>query len=248
MSHKAVIDGGAFDHVILATLDAEAAVARLRRDHGLGAIRGGSHPWGTANWIVPLEPPTYLEILYPEQRDRLAEDPEGKVLLDRMRRGEFWAGWALRPNSIEDVARRLELPLERGQATRPDGSVSMWRSAAPRADLDGSLPFFIDYDHPADRLERFATSHAAAGHERRVGSVAWVEIEVGPEADGDSSFLRRLTSDVEIRTVAGTSPGILAIGLRVDDQEITLRAGPSADESNSSDPVPAAPTVPASEP
>ena len=223
-----VIDGGAFDHVILATFDAEATAARLRRDHGLGAIKGGSHPWGTANWIVPLEPPTYLEILYPEHPDRLVDDPEGKALLDRMRQGEFWAGWALRPASIEDVAHRLGLELESGQATRADGSVSSWRTAAPNPDLDGSLPFFIDYERPADRLERFATSYAAAGHERLVGSVAWVEVEVRPEPDGDSSFLRRLTSDVEIRTAAGTSPGIRSIGLRVDDQAITLRTGPSA--------------------
>ncbi len=141
MGDPAIIDGGAFDHVILATLDAEATAARLRRDFRLGAIRGGSHPWGTANLIVPLEPPTYLEILYPEHPDRLVEDPEGKELLDRMRRGEFWAGWALRPAAIEDLAQRLDLDVEVGQATRPDGSVSSWRSAAPKADIDGSLPF-----------------------------------------------------------------------------------------------------------
>lgn len=221
---SAVIDGGAFDHVILATLDAEAAVARLRRDHGLGAIRGGSHPWGTANWIVPLDPPTYLEILFPESPDRLIEDPEGKELLEGMRRGEFWAGWALRPASIEDVARRLELDLERGQATRPDGSLSTWRSAAPKDDLDGSLPFFIDYDDPADRLERFAASYAAAGHERRVGSIAWIEIELDARVAG-AVILGGLTADVEIRTVEGASPGIRAVGLRVDDQMVTLQAG-----------------------
>ena len=221
MGDAAVIDGGAFDHVILATVDAEASVARLRRDYGLGAIKGGSHPWGTANWIVPLGPPTYLEILYPEHPDRLVEDPEGKELLDRMRRGEFWAGWALRPASIEDIARRLGLDLERGQATRPDGSVSSWRSAEPNRELDGALPFFIDYDRPADRLERFAASYAAAGHERRVGSVAWIEIQVEPGGDG-ASILDRLTADVEIRTVAGTSRCIRAVGLRVDDQTIRL--------------------------
>ena len=220
----AVIDGGAFDHVILATVDAEATAARLRRDHGLGATRGGSHPWGTANWIVPLEPPTYLEILYPEHPDRLVGDPEGQELLERMRRGEFWAGWALRSASIDSLARRLELELERGQATRLDGSVSSWRSAAPKADLDGSLPFFIDYDDPADRLERFAASYAAAGHERRIGSVAWIEIELEPEADG-ASILGSVTADVEIRTILGTSPSIRAVGLRIDDQVIRLRAG-----------------------
>jgi hypothetical protein len=220
-----VIEGGAFDHVILATLDAEAAVARLRRDHGLGAFRGGSHPWGTANWIVPLQPPTYLEILFPADPDRLIDDPEGNELLERMRRGEFWAGWALRPASIEDVARRLELELERGQATRPDGSVSSWRTAAPRTDLDGSLPFFIDYDDPTDRLERFAASYAAARHERRVGSVAWIEIGLDPGDAGQASFLGRLTADVEIRTVEGASPGVRAVGLRVDDQVIKLEAG-----------------------
>jgi hypothetical protein len=222
---QAAIDGGAFDHVILATLDVEAAVARLRRDHGLGAIRGGSHPWGTANWIVPLEPPTYIEILFPEHPDRLREDAEGEELLDRMRRGEFWAGWALRPAAIEDIARRLGLDLERGQATRPDGSVSSWRSAATTADLEGSLPFFIGYDDPADRLERFAASYTAAGHERRVGSVAWIEIGLDRDAAGDASILGRLTADVEIRMVEGASSGIRAVGLRIDDQVIELRAG-----------------------
>ena len=218
-----VIGDCAFDHVILATLDAEAVVARLRRDHGLGAIRGGSHAWGTANWIVPLEPPTYLEILYPEHPDRLVEDPEGKELLDRMRRGASWAGWALRPPSIEDVARRLELELEREHAARPDGSASSWRTAAPKDDLDGALPFFIDYDDPAERLERFSASYTAAGHDRLVGSVAWIEIALGPEANG-ASILGNLTTDIEIRTVAGTSPGIRAVGLRVDNQTIRLLA------------------------
>lgn len=221
MDDATVIDGGAFDHVILATLDAEATVARLRRNYGLGAIEGGSHPWGTANWIVPLEPPTYLEILYPEHDDRLVEDPQGKELLVRLCQGEFWAGWALRPASIEDVARQLELDLEGAQATRPDGSVSRWRSAEPKSDLDGSLPFFIDYDDSADRLERFSASYAAARHERRVGSVDWIEIELGPDGDG-ASILGRLKTDIEIRTVAGSSPGIRAVGLRVDDQTIRL--------------------------
>ena len=217
---------GAFDHVILATLDAEATAARLRRDHGLGAIRGGSHPWGTANWIVPLEPPTYLEILYPEDPGRLAGDPEGAELLDRMRRGEFWAGWAVRAASIERLARRLGIELSQGQATRPDGSMSSWRTAEPKADLGGALPFLIDYDHPADRLERFAASYAAAGHQRRVGSVAWIEVVLDPSAD-EARMLGALTPDVQIRTVEGANPGVRAVGLNVDDEMIELRAGAS---------------------
>lgn len=217
-------DRAAFDHVILATPDAEATTARLRRDHGLGTIRGGSHPWGTANWIVPLQPPTYLEILYPKDPDRLAADSEGADLLDRMRRGEFWVGWAVRPASIERLARRLGLELSPGQATRPDGSMSSWRIAEFQTSLGGALPFFIDYDSPADRLERFAASYAAAGHERQVGSVAWIELVLDPIAD-EARILDTLAPDVEIRTAEGAAPGVRAVGLRVDDEVIELRAG-----------------------
>lgn len=212
-----------FDHVLLATSDIAEASRRLRDRFGLGSVAGGSHPWGTANRVVPLDPPCYLELLSIKDRAKLLGDREGTVLDARLRSGDFWAGWALRVDDVEDVADRLGTQLEAGETLRPDGSRSRWTTTSPIEEGDGGFPFFIRYEHPADRLGRFEQLARAADHERPVGPVRWIEVAVAPSTEASLALLR---IDVEVRRTEPALPGNLgvrAIGLEIGGRVVEIR-------------------------
>lgn len=212
-----------FDHVILATGDVDRAALGLRERFGLGSVAGGSHPWGTANRVVPLAPPCYLELLYVEDRATLIADPEGAAFDARLQSGDFWAGWALRVDDIAAVAERLGTQLELGETLSPDGSRSRWTATGPTDDGDGGFPFFIDYDDQAARLARFGQLVSAADHERAVGPIRWIEVDVAPSiAEG----LAALRIDIEIRHSNGAArggPGVRAIGLEIGKRVVEIR-------------------------
>ncbi len=145
------------DHVLLAVNDLADAAVVLNDRHGLGSAEGGHHPqWGTANRIIPVGD-AYLELI-------AVVDPE------RARRSAFgrWVGsarpgivqplgWAVRALDIDDVGRRLDLPIASGSRATSDGRVLQWRLAGvERAAADPALPFFIEWGrqtaHPSQTL------------------------------------------------------------------------------------------------
>jgi hypothetical protein len=68
------------DHVIMGVSDPVRVAAALRERFGLGTIPGGLHPGGTGNWLIPLEPPQYLELLYVADREVVATGPSAGLL------------------------------------------------------------------------------------------------------------------------------------------------------------------------
>src|SRR6185295_16781678 len=89
------------DHVIYATQDLDAALARLESEHGLVADGGGRHTGiGTENRIFPLGG-GYLELIAVADYAEAERSALGHELAKRIReRGEGLMGWVV---AVDDV-------------------------------------------------------------------------------------------------------------------------------------------------
>jgi len=135
------------DHVLIATADLDAAVARLRDEHGLLATGGGRHAGiGTENRIVPLGG-GYLEVIAVVDPAEAVASPLGAALAARIaKRGEGLMAWAV---AAPDVA---------AHAARTGSELSVIERAGLKASLAGVavamadpyLPFFIQRDAGSD--------------------------------------------------------------------------------------------------
>jgi glyoxalase-like protein len=146
------------DHLVYATPDLDAGIARIERQLGVRAVIGGSHPGrGTRNALVALGSASYLEIIGP---DPAQPAPEGgrPFRIDTLTAPSLVA-WAAKGERLEDLAaaaRRGGVGLGEviaGRRARPDGVVLTWRYTDPKTVVaDGLVPFFIDWGaspHPA---------------------------------------------------------------------------------------------------
>ena len=187
------------DHVLYAVSDLEAAASRFEDDLGLESVPGGRHPaWGTANQIVPLGA-DYLELVGVADPAVAAASEFGRLVLDA---GDRLVGWAVATDDLGAVATRLGLDMQRGSRTRPDGVRLAWRLAGLGEALrsGGTLPFFIQWDGPAE-LHPGGDSSGPAG-------ISWIEIA------GDETELREWLggADLPVR-FASEGHGITAVGI-----------------------------------
>ena len=134
----------AIDHVIVPVRDLTLAAAEIEARHGLASVEGGRHPaWGTANRIVPLGD-TYLELVAVADPEAAARSAFGQWIAGAIPGRPL--GWALRTDSIETVAHRLDQPVVAGSRAQPNGSLVTWRSAGlDTAIREPGLPFFIQW-------------------------------------------------------------------------------------------------------
>jgi hypothetical protein len=133
------------DHVIIAVNDLDPAAHHFRDRFGLVALPGGNHPTGTANRVIPLQPPQYIELLGVGQQELLRSHQFGERLLHRLFLGDSILGWAVRVDDIDAEAARLGRAAIPGQWNGTDGMVSRWHNIfADFEDFD-ALPFFIRY-------------------------------------------------------------------------------------------------------
>jgi glyoxalase-like protein len=133
------------DHVLIAVTDLAAAAQELEARSGLASVAGGRHPaWGTANRIVPLGG-SYLELIAVVD-PAAAGSVVGRWVAGGASRPGRPLGWAVRTDDLDQVARRLGLPVQAGSRVTPTGEVLRWRSAGiDRAAAEPSLPFFIQW-------------------------------------------------------------------------------------------------------
>jgi hypothetical protein len=204
----------AFDHIIVAVRDLEAAAKRLWNEHGLGSVPGGRHPGhGTGNRIIPLGT-DYLELMAVVDAAEASRSPLGRFVTAFTESGDRPMAVCLRTDDIASLADRLgltPLPMTR---TRPDGIELSWDLAGLDDALgDDRLPFFIQWhvaaaDHPG---------RATADHAIPVEGLAWVE------CGGDRrTFDRRLGEhDLDIRFGSG-APGPHAFGVKTPTGELRL--------------------------
>ncbi len=182
------------DHVVIGVSHPNAAAKTFRARFGLGAIPGGIHPGGTGNWLIPLEPPQYLELLYIPDPTDLAAGPSAGLLAVDFTANPLLA-FALRTDDIAAIGRRLNIEPVPGIATAVDGSSSRWRVFSHGSARLSPRPFFIEYDdllalRPQARRDRYTV----ARHSQQIGRIACVE--VGDEVEtrewvGDNALPKR---------------------------------------------------------
>jgi Glyoxalase-like domain len=199
--------------VILGTRDLDAATRRMEA-LGLTVLDGGVHPGvGTANRVIPLGR-QYLELLGVVDEAEARAGWYGRALLAAIAGGDRFVRWSLRTDGIEAVATRLGLSAEPRQRVRPDGVRLTWRAAgiAPAAEL-GWLPFFMQWDDPAQYPGVQPVRHASGAH-----GVAWIEVAT-PAPDR----LARWTegAEVPLRLTPG-EPGLRRVALAADAGEIVI--------------------------
>ncbi len=134
----------AIDHVILPVRDLALDSAELEARYGLASVEGGRHPaWGTANRIVPLGN-SYVELVAVVDNETAGRTAFGQWIAAATP-GRL-LGWAVRTDSIDDVGRRLGLPVQTGSRTTPNGAVISWRSVGANVAVhESGLPFFIQW-------------------------------------------------------------------------------------------------------
>jgi hypothetical protein len=205
-------EGFFIDHVIYGAIDIDATAERLRRDYGLGSLPGGKHLGGTTNRIIPLEPPTFLELLGIGDTSRA----DGAWLAQVLRGRDRVLWWALGVDDIEDSAQRRGLSVQHGVMEMNNGAAARFRTAGmPRY----PLPFFVAPDvEDAERLQIWRERYAAAGHDSAPGTFSFVE--VGEPPGYLDSWLG--VHGLPVRHTAVPGHGITRFGIATADGEIVL--------------------------
>jgi hypothetical protein len=204
------------DHAVYVVRDLDEAAARLHDDLGLASVAGGVHPrWGTGNRIVPLGT-DYVELMAVVDREVATGTDLGRAVLELTREGDRWMALCLSDDDLDATASRLDLVVEAGARTQPDGEVVSWRGAGiedPRRTVD--LPFFIAWDGPP-AMHPGATP---VDHESGARGIAWAEVA------GDEERFRRWTdgADLPVRLLHGDPPGVRAVALETPFGDLVVR-------------------------
>lgn len=144
------------DHIVVGFPNLEDGIARLQQLSGCRTAIGGSHPnRGTRNALLSLGDHCYLELLAPDPaQPTLRWHPEIAGLTELT-----IVDWAVRHHDLDVLAALLQQrgvsftgPML-GSRLRPDGQALRWRTLHLTENLQGNLPFFIQWDpssvHPA---------------------------------------------------------------------------------------------------
>ncbi len=204
-------EGMYIDHVIYGVVDVEAAAERLRRDYGLGSIPGGRHLGGTTNRLVPLAPPTYLELL--GIGDTALAD--GAWLAQTLGGRDRVLWWVIGVDDIEESARRRGLSVQSGTMELTGGGEARFQTAGMER---YPLPFFVAYaERGEDRVRACDDRYGAAGHECVPGGFTFVEV------GGTPSLLDGWLGDHGLPVRFAMAPvGITAVGIQTDRGEVVI--------------------------
>lgn len=158
------------DHLIVCVEDLESAAGLFEERFRVGTVSGGRHPGhGTENRIIPLGD-TYIEILAVVDRDEATSGPFGRWAVAQTHGADAKAV-CLRTDDLESVCARLGLEASPMSRTTADGERLDWRIAGLGEALPRLLPFFIEWDVPAElHPGRAAVDHPAG--QPRLTSVA----------------------------------------------------------------------------
>ncbi|WP_214319521.1 VOC family protein [Nonomuraea sediminis] len=180
------------DHLVYAVPDLEAAVTDFAERTGVTPVKGGSHPGGTANYLIGLGPTAYLEIIGPDPDSDESPSAFGLAGLTEPR----LTAWAIHPDDLDETVRQARqagydpgdvAPLSR---RKPDGTLLEWRLT--RRDDPVAIqpvPFLIDWgktQHPAASglpqlaLASFTATHPDPEALREDLAAVGAELEVEP--------------------------------------------------------------------
>jgi glyoxalase-like protein len=206
------------DHVLIAVADLAVAAQEMEEHYGLASLQGGRHPgWGTAHRIVPLGE-TYLELVAVVDLAEAKQSVFGRWVAKGASLPGQPIGWAVRPDDIDDVGRRLGLRVRAGSRVTPNGDRLEWQSAGmDEAAAEGSLPFFIKW-----RSGTPFPGHAFVNHPR--GTPAITGILIHGSANHLADWLNGHTLPVIVRPGDSKVAGIV---LSRADGEIILGTNPT---------------------
>lgn len=189
----------AIDHVVFCVPDLDRAADHLDRMYGFVSQPGGRHPGhGTANRIVPLGD-SYLELVAVVDPIESAGSPFGAWVDANATSPPRPQGLCLRTDDLDEVCARLALdPVAMSRET-PDGATLRWRLAGLERALAETLPFFVEWEVPEDRLP----GRMEPGNSARIEEVI---------ITGDPGRLRQWTAGAMNVTVEPGEPGIDWVG------------------------------------
>lgn len=197
------------DHVVYGVRDLDKAAMLLREEFGLDAVPGHSFPGiGAANRVVALGD-QYLELFAIVDADEARTTGLGRWLLSRLKDADTFLAWALPTDNLDAVADRLGLDPQHHRMTGPDGGTLTWRLVGMgEAFAEPGLPFFIEWDDPAEFAATLGRWRESARHATESTGIDWIEIS------GDEGRIRdRMgTTDAPVRITPGP-PSIMAIGV-----------------------------------
>lgn len=203
------------DHVILGGPDLGELEEYAERHLGVRPQTGGSHPGlGTRNSLVGLGGRCYLELVAPDPGQ---PDPSGPrpFRVDELS-DPTPVGWALRVSGLEDhVAQARERGFDpgdpRGMSRRSaEGAELAWQLTSVDTDLDGMVPFLIDWGGAA---------HPSVG----LPSVKLVSVRLRhPQAARLRSALEALQSPRGPVQVRIGEPARMSVVIATDEGEVTL--------------------------
>jgi hypothetical protein len=173
------------DHVIYGTSDLDRAAARFT-SAGLEVVAGGAHEGiGTHNRIVPLGG-DYIELLAILDPAMAAASPVGRLVAERIARGDGWIGWGV---AVADAAAEAERLGISQFAVRRRGTAQL--AGLAEALAEPFLPFFI---------------------QREPGEPGAIE---GMDVSGDRARLDRWLGGAELPVdVVDGPPALLAVTVR----------------------------------
>jgi hypothetical protein len=194
---------GRVDHLVYATPDLNAGIARLEKLLGIRATPGGQHPGrGTRNALVAVGPRAYIEIIGPDPEQPKPAEPR-PFGIDTLFEPRLvtWAANTTDLPRVSTLSSQAGIPLGElasGSRRRPDGLLLTWNYTNPRTVVaDGIVPFFIDWGttpHPA--------ASATSG-----GRLVALRAE-HPDADRVRAQLARLGLPLAI--TSGPTPALIA--------------------------------------
>ena len=139
------------DHILYVAADLDTASDHLWQTYGLEAIDGGKHEvWGTGNRLVPIGD-HYIELFSVIDRGVAEGNPVGRWLLSASAKGDGPRAVCLRSTEFEMQAARLNLSIQDGERTYPDGRRVVWRQAGVAEAMLTGRPYFM-FDWPEQSL------------------------------------------------------------------------------------------------
>jgi glyoxalase-like protein len=166
------------DHVIYGTSDLDRAAERFV-SAGFDVVAGGAHEGiGTHNRIVPLGA-DFVELLAILDPEMAAASPVGRLIAERIARGDGWMAWGVAVADAAEEAERLgasQLAVRRGGVGRLAGLTE--------ALTEPFLPFFIQRE-PGEpgAVERVEVSGDRARLDAWLGDAELpVDVVAGPPA------------------------------------------------------------------
>jgi Glyoxalase-like domain len=203
------------DHLVYATPDLAAGVARIAGLLGVEPAAGGQHPGrGTRNALVRLGPRTYLEVVGPDSDQPPPRHPRW-FDIDVLREPRL-VTWATMAIDIEELAARAGRAgvalgaVGTGRRTRVDGVELVWRFTDPGMVVcDGIVPFLIEWG---------TTSHPAATAPDG-GALVALRAE-HPDPSSVERCLRAL--DLDMSVARGDAPALVAT-IRTRGGDVELR-------------------------